>query len=363
MANKSDCTVVRILASLMILAAVGFAVPHAAGAKDTITLNIAAGHTLGTDWVKFTSEWFCPEVEKRVAARTKYSMVLKQHWAGSLAKVDEVLESTKIGLVDIGCISTPFEPAKLLLHNYAYYIPFYTDDPVLAGRINVKLYEEVPALKKEFEKYNQVYLGSGGVAGYGLITNFPVHKGADVKGYKICGAGPNLPWITGVGGVGVQGVFNEAYTGLQTGVYDGYIAFPTVIVSLKLQEVSKYFCETGFGALSNVHIITANKQVLEKLPKDVRAILQEVAGEFSEKYSAYLAKKYDESIKKMAEAGVKIYKLPQAEKVDWAKNIVNLPKKFATDADAKGWPGTTLMKGALKHLEEAGHKNPRNWME
>lgn len=355
--------IVRGFAVLAALAVVFLTLSQPAAAKETITLNIAGGHTLGTDWINFTSEWYCPELEKRVAAKTNYNLVLKQHWAGSLAKVDEVLESTQIGLVDIGCISTPFEPAKLLLHNYSYYIPFYTDDPILAGRINVKLYEEFPALKNEFLKYDQIYLGSGGVAGYGLITNFPVHKGEDVKGYKICGAGPNLPWITGVGGVGVQGVFNEAYTGLQTGVYNGYIAFPTVIVSLKLQEVSKFFCETGFGALSNVHIMTVNKKAWEKLPKEVQAVLKEVSDEFSEKYSAYLVKVYEESMKKMAEGGVKMYKLPQAEKVNWAKSITNLPKKFSADADAKGWPGTALMKGALKNLEEAGHKNPRNWME
>ena len=363
MENNKHYRLVKVFMALLISIGVILSISHPTLAKDTITLNIAGGHTLGTDWIKFTSDWFCPEVEKRVAARTKYKLTFNQHWAGSLAKVDEVLESTKIGLVDVGCISTPFEPAKLLLHNYSYYIPFYTDDPVLAGRINVKLYNTFPALKNEFLKYDQIYLGSGGVPGYGLITNFPVKKPGDVKGYKICGAGPNLPWITGLGGVGVQGVFNEAYTGLQTGVYDGYIAFPTVIVSLKLFEVSKYFCETGFGALSDVHIITVNKKKWEKLPKEVRDVLKEVGDEFSEKYSAYLVKRYSDSMGTMASGGVNIFKLPFEQKVVWANKIVNLPKKFAKDADAKGWPGTELMNATLKYLEEEGHKNPRDWMK
>jgi len=331
-------------------------------ANDTITLNIVGGHTLGTDWIKYTSEWFCPEVEKRVAQRTKYKVKFLQHWAGSVAKVDEVLESTEIGIADIGCISTPFEPAKLLLHNYSYYIPFYTDDPIIAGRINVKLHEQFPALKNEFHKYNQIYIGSGGVPGYGLVSNFPVHKKDDVKGHKIAGAGPNLPWITGVGAVGVQAVFTEAYTSLQTGVYEGFIAFPTVVISLRLYEISKFFAEAGFGALSNVHIITVNQKVWEKLPREVTAILKEVGEEFSPTYSKFLVKRYNDSIKTFKDAGVTIYKIPFEERVRWAKDIINMPKKFSRECDGKGWPGTKLMDATLKLLDKEGHKHPRNWM-
>ena len=39
------------------------------------------------------------------------------------------------------------------------------------------------------------------------------------------------------------------------------------------------------------------------------------------------------------------------------------PKKFAKEADAKGWPGTAIMKAAIKYAEEEGHKHPRKWME
>jgi hypothetical protein len=42
---------------------------------------------------------------------------------------------------------------------------------------------------------------------------------------------------------------------------------------------------------------------------------------------------------------------------------VNPPRKFAQEADAKGWPGTKLMRAAIKYAEAEGHVFPRKWME
>jgi hypothetical protein len=55
--------------------------------------------------------------------------------------------------------------------------------------------------------------------------------------------------------------------------------------------------------------------------------------------------------------------MPFEEKVKWAKQLVNQPKRFAEEADAKGWPGTELMKAAIQYAEEEGHVFPRKWME
>ena len=34
---------------------------------------------------------------------------------------------------------------------------------------------------------------------------------------------------------------------------------------------------------------------------------------------------------------------------------VNPPRKFTQEADAKGWPGTKLMRAAIKYAESEGH--------
>jgi TRAP-type C4-dicarboxylate transport system substrate-binding protein len=337
--------------------------PVPAAEKETIKLKIGSGHPTATDWIRFLSDYFCKEVVKRVNERTKYKLELSEHWAGSVAKLGEELESIEIGILDMGGVIAAFEPTKLFLHNYGYNIPFLSGDARLNGRINRKLYNEFPALRNEFKKYNQVYLGSGGVDDYGLNTKFPVRAAADVKGRKIAAAGPNLPWISGVGAIPVQGNLNEAYAGLQTGVYEGWVMFATSVVGFKLYEQSRHFTEMNFGATPSLSIISINAKTWDKLPAEVKAILQEVADEYSVKEPEYIVEMHKKSMKIIQDAGVNIYQMSMEEKARWAKGLTNQPKQFAREADAKGWPGTALMKAAIRYAEEEGHKHPRKWME
>ena len=98
------------------------------------------------------------------------------------------------------------------------------------------------------KKYNQIYLATGSVGNYNLVTTFPWQKVEELKNHKIAAAGPNLPWLAPVGAVPVQSNLNEAYTSFQTGVYEGWIMFPDATVSFKLYEVAKNYTFTDFGA-------------------------------------------------------------------------------------------------------------------
>ena len=208
-----------------------------------------------------------------------------------------------------------------------------------------------------------MYLCSGALDDYGLINKFPVRTAEDVKGRKLAAAGPNLPWISGVGAVPVQGNLNEAYTGLQTGVYDGWVMYPNAVVSFKLHEVAKYFIEMNFGCPANSPIITINLKSWEKLPKEVQAIFQEVAEEFPVKQAEFTVDLHKKSMQQLRDSGTHIYQMPFNEKVKWANAMINQPEKFSKEADSKGWPGTHLMKAVMRYTEAEGHAYPRKWVE
>ncbi len=337
--------------------------PAPAAAKEVIKLKIGSGHPLATDWIKFTSDFFCKELVKRVNERTKYKLELSEHWAGSVAKLGEELESAEIGILDMAAIIAPFEPTKCYLHNWGYNIPFLPGDPRMAGRIVLKLYKNFPVFSDELKKYNQLFLGAGGAGDYGIIAKFPVRGPDDVKGKKIAAAGPNLPWISGVGAIPVQSNLNEAYTSLQTGVYDAWVMFASSNVKFKLHELCKYFSDMNFGCAYATTVVTINQNVWKKMPKEVQAIMKEVGDEYTVKEMTYIYEQQVQDMKVMKDAGMEIYPVPFEQKVKWAKMLINQPKKFAKEADAKGWPGTAIMKAAIKYAEEEGHKHPRKWME
>lgn len=186
---------------------------------ETFRLVIGAGHPVAASvWITSMRDFFQVEVKKQVEAKTPHKIEWVEAYGGSIAKLGEVLEAVESGLMDIGDLHVPFEPAKLMAHNFPYFIPFGTPDPVMASKAARKVFDETPQLREILEKkYNQVYLATGSVGNYNLVTTFPWEKVEQLKGRKIAAAGPNIPWLQAVGAIPVQSNLNEAYTSMQTG--------------------------------------------------------------------------------------------------------------------------------------------------
>ena len=84
----------------------------------------------------------------------------------------------------------------------------------------------------------------------------------------------------------------EAYTSLQTRVYDGWILFSSVYLSGRLHEQAPYFTMIGFGAIT-WHGLTVNQRTLLRLPKEVQNIVMEVAAEYEAKAGTINDEKFD----------------------------------------------------------------------
>jgi len=334
-----------------------------AGAKETLKLKIGSGHAPVAKWIHYLSTYYVPEIKKRVNEKTNYTLEISEHYGGSVAKLGEVLEATEMGILDIGADIIVFEPTKLYLHNWPFFIPFSATDPGAVARISSKLFKQFPVFNEVMKRYNlQLLTAASAGDSYEMNTNYPLRKTEDMKGHKIAGAGANLPWISGVGAVPVQSNLNEAYTSLQTGVYEGWIMTITAVHSYKMHEISKYLTYMGFGAASQL-LVYMNLKNFNKLPKDVQKILVDTAEEFTVKETAYLLDEREKAIKSMKEAGTTFYEMPYEEKVKWANMMENLPEKFIKEATAKGWPGAEIVKEAIKLNEAEGVKYPRQWVK
>lgn len=329
---------------------------------ETISLRIGAGHPkVGQTYVQVSNEFFVPEVEKRVAEKTNYRIKWTEAYGGSVAQVAEVLEAAESGLLDVALVPFPFEPAKLFLQNFCFYIPFNTPDPVQSVRIARKVFNEFPVLKDMFEKnYNQKFLSLAAIGSYQLITTFPVEKVSDLKGRKIAAAGPNLTLLSGTGAVPVQSNLNEAYTSFQTGVYEGWIVYPSATYGFKLHEVAKYQTNVDFGSIT-AGAITVNLDTWKKLPKEVQEILQEVALEYEKKHAEVARDADKQALEKMKAEGLKVKDIPLEEKKIWVSGLPNIPNIKAKEADQKGLPGSKVISAYIKYLEEDGHKFPQKW--
>lgn len=345
----------------IIAAAVMVTVGASSALADTFRLTIGSGHPADAAiWITAMRDFLAPEISKRVAEKTGHKIEWVNAYGGSVCKLGECLEAVESGLVDVADLHVPFEPAKLMAQNFAYFVPFGTPDPVVAGKAARQVYDKVPALKKILEdKYNQVFLAVGSVGNYNLITTFPWTKVEQLKGKKIAAAGPNIPWLKAVGAVPVQSNLNEAYTSFQTGVYEGWVMFPDAAVGFKLHEVAKNYTFTDFGAVPNV-LITINKTTWNKFPKNVQAIFLEVGKEFTAVQTKMVSDKGKASVETMKAAGVNVRSLSDEEKVKWANALSDIPNERTAEINKVGQPGKAIGE-YIKALNEAGVKMPRAW--
>ena len=190
-----------------------------------------------------------PAINAELAKTGNYKIEWNEAYGGTLAKLGSELETIEQGISDMGMVSTILQSGKMPLQNVTYYVPFGPEDVTVVTEAMDDLHAKLPALRKSWERYNQVYLVGGAIDNYDLITNFPVNKVEDLQGKKIAGGGPSLTWIKGTGAVSVVANLATFYNDIKTGVYDGVVLFATGATGAKLYEVAPYYTKIGFGAM------------------------------------------------------------------------------------------------------------------
>jgi C4-dicarboxylate-binding protein DctP len=297
-------------------------------------------------------------VTKRVAARTKHKVEFIEGYGGAMVKVADTLEGVQSGIIDIGGFCFCFEPSNLPLHAFQIMLPFGTMDPEASVKLARAVYDKVPYMSEVFEKkFNQKLIGLIADNGYNLGTTFEWNKVADLKGQKIAGAGLNLKWLEYAGVTPVQSSLVDSYQSMKTGVYNGWIMFPSGYLNFKLYEVGKHYNEIGFGAIT-WHGLTINQAAWKKLPKDVQAIIAEVGREYEARTGTVNKEAYPKQLEELKKHGTIVKKLPDSVRVEWANSLKGWPQEKATELDKQGLPASQVLKLALQEAEKLGHKWP-----
>lgn len=326
---------------------------------DSFTLRAGSGHPAGPAvYVSLLKDYFVPEVKRRVAAETEHTVDFVEGYGGAIAGVAETLEAVQDGILDVGAYCFCFEPAKLFLHNFPYYAPFGPQDSEQAMKTTRATYDENPWLTEQFEKqYGQVLLGLSGWDNYHLGTTDPWDTVSDLKGVKVGGAGPNLPWLEFAGAVPVQSTLPDGYLSLQTGVYNGWLMFPSAYLGFKFYEPAPHYTLIGFGAMA-VNGLTINKRSLERLPEDVQKIILEVGRGYEAESGPALNARQKVGLDGLEKAGAKLKTLPDDARAGWAKSLAGFADQQAKEADSRGMPGSAVMKSYVKNVSNAGYAWP-----
>ena len=135
------------------------AVPVAA--QETISAVVIDGYPDRALWVKEFTNFFIPEVDRRLAENGNYVMNWQENYDGSIVKPKGVLEGIELGLGDIGIVTTIFHSSKLPSQGLSAVTPFVASDARAVARAVDEIAREFPAMQNEFAAQNQVYLATG----------------------------------------------------------------------------------------------------------------------------------------------------------------------------------------------------------
>jgi len=281
-------------------------------------------------------EDFIRDVEHRTKGRIK----LKYFKGGSLLKGPGMYKGVETGVADIGYAHVYYTPGRMPVTE-AVGLPIgYPSAWVSSHAFNDFYFKVKP---KEWDKVKILWLHAS--APSYVISRKPVRKLEDLKGLKIRAPGVPGEIIRALGGTPAPIPIMENYNAIAKGIVDGTYAPFDVLNAFRLAEVTKY--TTVCWQVGNTYpwYMIMNKNSYKKLPADLKEILDNLCGDYRERY-ALLWNAIDFGGKNYgAKKGMEFIELSDGEAVRWKKAAEPVIKDYVkkmvgkdfSENEVQGW--------------------------
>ena len=317
------------------------------------TLTPARAITLKfSNWSISTQSWGAANNDflDKIQKRTKNKVTFQRFWLGSLIPARKEVDGIGKGVADIASVFSPFVRSRLSLIDVGM-LPATAESVDTFGADLLKLYKRVPAIGKQFEKWNLRFIAMlGGDPAY-IISRVPIRKLADLEGKKIrvLGAGARVLKKLGVVPVGLASA--ECYEALERGTIDGVVMPSVGITMWKLHEAGKYL--THLPIYCNEFYFIMNKDKWNSIPAKLQKQIESVSGEWA--IRNIYAKNWDAgdgaAIKDM---GIKPEQLLSYSDAEWAKAVEigqSLWPGYIEKWEAEGKPAQKVFDEPVKFLK------------
>lgn len=320
-------------------------VPALAG--DTVHLKFSTWHPpVGGD-VKTVWKPMLAELEKRSGGRIKTTL----YAGGALGKGPEHFDIVKNGLSDFGYFTATWTPGRFPVSDVLS-LATRVEGKEKSAKVGLEMYNNNKAMQEEFKDVKVLAL-NGCISAY-LWTTKPVKTLADCKGLKLRSPGGHQTnYIKALGAEPVFMPLGDVYLALETGAIDGLVTCPPAFIAFKLPEVAKFGAIATFGCVTEG--VVMNKKSWNKLPDDLKPIVEEVVGNPYETSGGMNNVAYGKMMEIIKAKGVKLYELPEAEQAKWTAAFAEETKKWVAKLDKDG--GSTAKEAVLmyaKFLDQIG---------
>ncbi len=268
---------------------------------------------------------------------------------GALFPVNDGLEAVGSGMAEVALLTGGYYAGKIG--------SFASLESGVPGSLRTPLerynffYKKgfIDLAREAYGKYGVYYLGPQLSPRWDIMSKKPITSMEDFKGLKIRAFGLEAKWYESMGARPVFLGGGEVYTALATGMIDAARwASPAGNLNNAFHEVAKYYVEPSPLPVPN-NFFAVNKQAWDKLPADLKAILNEAAIASSFDYLALGDMKDAAAMQTMQKAGVQISTIPPEEFSKMEAAARDLWRAYEKDGDLPA-RGVKLLNEYLAEL-------------
>ncbi|PID58249.1 hypothetical protein CSB45_04055 [candidate division KSB3 bacterium] len=279
-----------------------------ASAADKIVWK-SSGHGPATDPSQIFHDKLCEAITKASGGR----LVVKAFVGGSVVPATKELDAVSEGVLQM-----------------AYTCPMYNLDKWKAAGLISSRPGGLPgeALRTWFNYAGGADLMNKMMEGYNVIT-FPgalsplpaevflhskkkIEHVDDLKGLKMRASGDGGEILAKMGASVVFLPGGELYEAMQRGTIDAF-EYSTLASNwdMHFQEIADYVVLSPSRAPSDPQVFFVNKQAWEELPDDLKQLVQDLIGNWTQAQHEFLTSESIKAISKFKDAGCDVYKLPK----------------------------------------------------
>ena len=261
-------------------------------------------------------------------------LIIKVYGAGELVPAMGVFDAVSQGNVELGHGASYYWTGKVKSSQFFTAVPF----GLTAQEMNGWLHHGggLELWKEAYEPFNLVPLAGGntGVQMAGWF-NKEINSIEDIKGIKMRIPGLAGEVFTRLGAETVQLAGNEIFLSLQQGVIDAaeWVG-PYNDLTFGFHQVAKYYYYPGWHEPGSTLEIIVNKDALESLPDDLRAMIKYASRAVNqEMLDEYTARNNNALIELVEKHGVSLRKLPNDVLRELKKVSDEVMKEFVAKDD------------------------------
>ncbi len=242
------------------------------------------------------------ESKGRITAEINYGAVM-----GTPAEHYDLAAS---GIADVAFVMTSYTPGLFPMSDVAYLpISNFTHEQLSVAEH--ELYNR-GFLDDDFADTHVLCFTCTGPYQLHLAKGKAVKTFDDIKNKKIRASGSiHTEVVKSLGGIPVGMPAPEVYTSLDKGVIDGAYIPWDFIKSFRTESVVGSLTEVSFGA--SMQLIVMNKDTYNKMPADLRDVIDEVSPQFTRYFGIEHDKLVDEAKELLKNAGGETYQFSSAD--------------------------------------------------